>query len=46
MPEDENSQASKQTVHKLLTEVKSRALELAKNDPQLIKKVFSDFDLN
>ena len=30
----------------LLTEVRNRVLELARNDPKLIKKVFSDFDLN
>jgi len=26
--------------------VKSRVLQLAKNDPSLLKKIFSDFDLN
>ena len=30
----------------LLKEVRLRVLELAKNDPKLLKKVFSDFDLN
>ena len=30
----------------LIKEVRSRVLELAKNDPKLIKKIHSDFDLN
>jgi Ca2+-binding EF-hand superfamily protein len=30
----------------LLKEVRLRLLELARNDPKLLKKVFSDFDLN
>jgi Ca2+-binding EF-hand superfamily protein len=30
----------------LLKEVRLRLLELARNDPKLVKKVFSDFDLN
>jgi len=30
----------------LLTEVRARVLELCRNDPKLLKKVFSDFDLN
>jgi Ca2+-binding EF-hand superfamily protein len=30
----------------LLKEVRLRLLELARNDPKLIRKVFSDFDLN
>jgi len=33
-------------VQLLLTEVRTRILELARNDPKLVKKVFSDFDLN
>ena len=36
----------KPTVNMLLNEVRSRVLELAKNDPKLIKKIHSDFDLN
>ena len=46
MPEEENSAAAKQTVAHLLKEVRPRVLELCKNNPALIKKVFSDFDLN
>ena len=34
------------TVQMLLKEVRLRVLELARNDPKLLKKVFSDFDLN
>ena len=30
----------------LLKEVRARVLELARNDPKLLRKVFSDFDLN
>ena len=30
----------------LIKEVRLRLLELARNDPKLLKKVFSDFDLN
>ena len=30
----------------LHTEVKSRVLQLARNDPQLFRKIFNDFDLN
>ena len=46
MPEDEGSEAAKQTVQHLLREVKSRTLALAKNEPANIRKVFGDFDLN
>ena len=30
----------------LIKEVRSRILELIKNDPKLLRKVLSDFDLN
>ena len=30
----------------LHTEVKSRILQLARNDPALLRKIFNDFDLN
>ena len=30
----------------LHTEVKSRVLQLARNDPQLFRKIFNDFDLS
>jgi Ca2+-binding EF-hand superfamily protein len=33
-------------VQHLHTEVKSRVLQLARNDPALLKKIFNDFDLN
>ncbi len=46
MPEDAGTPAAKQTVQHLIKEVRLRVLELARNDPNLIKKVFSDFDLN
>lgn len=46
VPEEDNSAAMKATVQLLLKEVRARVLELARNDPKLLKKVFSDFDLN
>lgn len=45
-PEDDNDPNLKATVQMLLKEVRLRLLELARNDPKLLKKVFSDFDLN
>jgi Ca2+-binding EF-hand superfamily protein len=33
-------------VKHLHTEVKSRILQLARNDPALLRKIFNDFDLN
>ena len=30
----------------LLTEVRTRAFELCRNDPAFLRKVFNDFDLN
>ncbi len=41
-----DDELSKQTVQHLHTEVKSRILQLARNDPQLFRKIFNDFDLN
>jgi Ca2+-binding EF-hand superfamily protein len=37
---------TKATVQHLHTEVKSRVLQLARNDPALLRKIFNDFDLN
>jgi len=34
------------TVKLLLTEVRTRVLELCKNDPKFLQKIFKDFDLN
>ena len=44
--EEEADPYLKPTVNMLLKEFRSRVLELAKNDPRLIKKIHSDFDLN
>ena len=44
--EHEDAETTKTTVRHLHTEVKSRVLQLARNDPSLLKKIFSDFDLN
>ena len=46
VPEEDNTAATKATVQYLIKEVRPRVLELARNDPKLLKKVFSDFDLN
>ena len=46
VPEEENSQVTQQTVSHLLREVKTRVFELARRDPQFLKKIFNDFDLN
>jgi Ca2+-binding EF-hand superfamily protein len=45
VPEVEDP-STKAVVQMLLKEVRLRVLQLAKNDPKLLKKVFSDFDLN
>ena len=45
-PEEENNAMTQQTVSHLLREVKSRIMQLARNDPQLLRKIFNDFDLN
>lgn len=45
-PEEDNDPAAKATVQMLLKEVRLRVLELARNDPKLLKKIHSDFDLN
>ncbi len=44
--EDMDSPQFKQTIQYMLKEVRVRLFELARNDPKLLKKVFSDFDLN
>lgn len=46
VPESEDSDVTRQTVKHLYTEVKARILQLARNDPNLLRKIFSDFDLN
>ena len=46
VPEQDNDNLAKATVLMLTKEVWLRILELMKNDPKLLKKVFSDFDLN
>ena len=45
-PEDENTTAIQQTVQLLLTEVRARVFELARRDPNLLRKIFNDFDTN
>ena len=45
-PEEDNDPNAKATVQMLLKEVRLRVLELARNDPKLLKKIHSDFDLN
>jgi len=44
--EDEADPYLKPTVNMLLKEVRARVLELAKNDPKLVRKIHHDFDLN
>jgi len=46
VPESDDETGAKATVQMLLTEVRNRVLQLARSDPKLFKKVFSDFDLN
>ena len=46
VPEHEDAEVTKQTVKHLHTEVKSRVLQLSRNDPNLLRKIFNDFDLN
>lgn len=46
MPENEDSDVTKQTVKMLYAEVKSRVMQLANNDANLLRKIFNDFDLN
>jgi Ca2+-binding EF-hand superfamily protein len=45
-PEIDNDPVAEASVNMLVKEVRARILELAKNDPKLIKKIHSDFDLN
>jgi len=45
-PEDDADPYAKSTVTMLLKEVRTRVLELCKNDPKLLRKIHSDFDLN
>ena len=47
MTENENDEATKQTVKHLHSECKARILQLAKGgDPKLVQKIFNDFDHN
>lgn len=46
VPEEENSAVTQQTVSHLLREVKSRVWDLSRRDPNLLRKIFNDFDLN
>lgn len=46
VPEEENSAVTQQTVSHLLREVKSRVWELARQNPEFLRKIFNDFDLN
>lgn len=46
IPEKDDAEATKQTVKHLHAEVKSRILQLARNDRVLFRKIFNDFDLN
>lgn len=45
-PEDDNTAQTQQTVGHLLREVKTRIFELARRDPNLLRKIFNDFDTN
>ena len=46
LPEEDNTAVVQQTVQHLLTEVKARIMQLARNDPKFLQKIFNDFDLN
>jgi Ca2+-binding EF-hand superfamily protein len=46
VPEEDSDPYLKSTVNMLLKEVRARVLELAKNDPKLIRKIHHDFDVN
>lgn len=46
IPENENEGETKQVVNHLYTEVRNRIQQLARNDPNLYKKIFNDFDLS
>jgi len=46
VPEEENNQQTQQTVSHLLREVAGRIWQLARRDPNLLRKIFNDFDLN
>ena len=46
VPEEENTAVTQQTVSHLLREVKERIFTLARRDPNLLQKIFNDFDLN
>ena len=45
-PEDDNTAQTQQTVSMLLQEVANRIFQLARRDPNLLRKIFNDFDLN
>ena len=46
VPENEDAQETQTTVKHLHSEVKARIMQLARNDPNLLRKIFNDFDLN
>lgn len=46
VPEEDNNAQTQQTVSMLLREVKTRIMQLARGDPNLLRKIFNDFDLN
>jgi hypothetical protein len=45
VPEEEDTAATQQTVSHLLREVRERIFALARRDPNLLRKIFNDFDL-
>ena len=45
-PEGDNTAQTQQTVSMLLQEVANRIFQLARRDPNLLRKIFNDFDLN
>ena len=46
IPEADSDPIAQASIQMLIKEVRTRVLELAKNDPKLVKKIHSDFDLN
>jgi Ca2+-binding EF-hand superfamily protein len=46
VPENEDEEQTKAVVRHLYTEVKTRVAQLARNDPNLYRKIFNDFDLS
>jgi len=46
VPENDDEENSQATVKHLHSEVKTRVIQLARNDPALYRKIFNDFDLS